>query len=110
MFNPTLFNIPYHAVDLKDKSFLITGGAGFIVSNIVEYLLEYNAGRVRVLDNLSNGYFENIRPFMDLPTFEFILGDIRDYKTCVKSLDGMDYLSHQAALGSVPRSMEILLL
>ncbi len=100
-----MYEIKYHTEDLSNKSFLITGGAGFIGSNIVEYLIKYGAGKVRVLDNLSNGYFENIRPFMDLPNFEFILGDIRDYNTCVKALDGMDYLSHQAALGSVPRSI-----
>jgi UDP-N-acetylglucosamine 4-epimerase len=105
MFNPDLYNTPYHTVDLKDKTFLITGGAGFIGSNIVEYLLKYGAGKVRVLDNLSNGYFENIKDFMGLPNFEFVLGDIRDYDTCVKALDGIDYLSHQAALGSVPRSI-----
>lgn len=97
MFNPDLYNTPYHSVDLKDKSFLIKGGAGFIGSNIVEYLLKYGAGKVRVLDNLSNGYFENIKDFMGLPNFEFVLGDIRDYDTCVKALDGIEYLSHQAA-------------
>jgi UDP-N-acetylglucosamine 4-epimerase len=105
MFNPDLYDTPYHSLDLKDKSFLITGGAGFIGSNIVEYLLKYGAGKVRVLDNLSNGYFENIKDFMGLPNFEFVLGDIRDYDTCVRALEGIDFLSHQAALGSVPRSI-----
>jgi UDP-N-acetylglucosamine 4-epimerase len=84
---------------------LVTGGAGFIGSNIVEYLIKYNAGHVRVLDNLSNGYFENIKDFMGLPNFEFILGDIRNIETCKKAIDGMDFVSHQAALGSVPRSI-----
>ena len=74
MFNPKLYNIPYHTQDLSKYKFLITGGAGFIGSNIVEYLIKYNAGHVRVLDNLSNGYFDNIKDFMSLPNFEFILG------------------------------------
>jgi UDP-N-acetylglucosamine 4-epimerase len=84
---------------------LVTGGAGFIGSNIVEYLIKYNAGHVRVLDNLSNGYFENIKDFMGLPNFEFILGDIRNFETCKKAMEGMDFVTHQAALGSVPRSI-----
>jgi UDP-N-acetylglucosamine 4-epimerase len=58
-----------------------------------------------VLDNLSNGCFENIKDFMGLANFEFVLGNIQDYDTCVKALNGIDYLSHQAALGSVPRSI-----
>lgn len=105
MFNPKLYNIPYHTQDLSKYKFLITGGAGFIGSNIVEYLIKYNAGHVRVLDNLSNGYFENIKDFMSLPNFEFILGDIRDLTTCKKAMEGIDFVSHQAALGSVPRSI-----
>jgi UDP-N-acetylglucosamine/UDP-N-acetylgalactosamine 4-epimerase len=105
MFNKNLYNTTFHNVDLSKYSFLITGGAGFIGSNIVEYLLRYNAGRVRVLDNLSNGYFDNIKNFIGLPNFEFIEGDIRDIQTCRKALEGIDYLSHQAALGSVPRSI-----
>jgi UDP-N-acetylglucosamine 4-epimerase len=105
MFNKKLYNIPYHSVDLSQYKFLVTGGAGFIGSNIVEYLIKYGAGKVRVLDNLSNGYFENIKDYMDLPNFEFVLGDIRDYETCKKSLLDIDYVSHQAALGSVPRSI-----
>ncbi len=96
----------YHEGALTGKSFLVTGGAGFIGSNIVQYLLEYGAGKVRVLDNLSNGYYKNIRPFEQYPNFEFLEGDIRDFETCMKALEGMDYVSHQAALGSVPRSIE----
>ncbi len=105
MFNPKLYNTPYHTTDLSKFKFLVTGGAGFIGSNIVEYLIKYNAGHVRVLDNLSNGYFENIKDFMGLPNFEFILGDICNFETCKKAMEEMDFVTHQAALGSVPRSI-----
>jgi UDP-N-acetylglucosamine 4-epimerase len=105
MFNNQLYKSPYHDIDLSNYSFLITGGAGFIGSNLVEYLLRYEAGHVRVLDNLSNGYFENIKDFIKLSNFEFIEGDIRDLKTCEIAVEGIDFISHQAALGSVPRSI-----
>ena len=86
---------------------LITGGAGFIGSNLVEYFLADNRiGLVRVLDNLSNGYLENIEEFFNHPKFDFVEGDIRDYHTCLKACKGIDKISHQAALGSVPRSIE----
>lgn len=100
-----MFSTPYHTKSLEAYSFLVTGGAGFIGSNIVAYLLKYGAKKVRVLDNLSNGYFENIAPFVAHPAFEFLEGDIRDLETCKKAMDGIDYVSHQAALGSVPRSI-----
>jgi UDP-N-acetylglucosamine/UDP-N-acetylgalactosamine 4-epimerase len=91
----------------KKVNLLITGGAGFIGSNLVEHFLEdERVGLVRVLDNLSNGYIENIQEFFDHPRFEFIKGDIRDYETCLKACEGIDKISHQAALGSVPRSIE----
>jgi UDP-N-acetylglucosamine/UDP-N-acetylgalactosamine 4-epimerase len=93
---------------MKNKiNLLITGGAGFIGSNLVEYFLnDERVALVRVLDNLSNGYIENIQEFLDHPRFEFIEGDIRDYETCLKACDGINKISHQAALGSVPRSIE----
>lgn len=105
MGNKKLYNTIYHSINLSEYKFLVTGGAGFIGSNLVEYLLKYNAGHVRVLDNLSNGYFENIKDFMAFPNFEFIEGDICNLETCRIAVAGMDYVSHQAALGSVPRSI-----
>jgi len=101
-----MYNTPFHTKDISKNTFLITGGAGFIGSNIVNYLMKYNAGKVIVLDNLSNGYKKNIEKFIGEPNFEFIEGDITDYDTCQKIIDGVDYISHQAALGSVPRSIE----
>lgn len=95
----------YHSEDISKLSFLVTGGAGFIGSNIVEYLLKYGAAKVRVLDNFSNGYRENLTEFMAHPSFELLEGDIRDLETCKKAMEGIDYVTHQAALGSVPRSI-----
>lgn len=91
---------------IKEFNFLVTGGAGFIGSNLVGYLLKHGAKRVRVLDDFSNGYLNNISEFMSLPSFELIEGDIRELETCKKVMKGIDYVSHQAALGSVPRSIE----
>lgn len=95
----------YHYNDLSSFSFLVTGGAGFIGSNLVAYLLENNAKKVRVLDNLSTGSLDNLAEFNDDSRFEFLEGDIRDLQTCKDAMDGIDYVSHQAALGSVPRSI-----
>ena len=101
-----MYKASYHSQDLSRYNFLVTGGAGFIGSNLVEYLLKYGAKKVRVLDDLSNGYRENIQEFMNHPSFEFIEGDIRNLDTCKEALIDIDYVSHQAALGSVPRSID----
>ncbi len=85
---------------------LVTGGAGFIGSNLVETLLQdERVTLVRVLDNLATGSLQNINPYLENSKFEFIEGDIRNYETCVKVCTGIDRISHQAALGSVPRSI-----
>ena len=91
----------------KKYNLLITGGAGFIGSNLVEHFLKDDrVSLVRVLDDLSNGYYENIQEFESHPKFEFIEGDICNYHTCLQACSGIDKISHQAALGSVPRSIE----
>ena len=94
------------ASKIQGASFLVTGGAGFIGTNIVDTLLANGARKVRVLDNLSNGYIENVNEFKDNPRYEFREGDIRDLATCQSAVAGIDYVTHQAALGSVPRSIE----
>lgn len=90
---------------IKDTSFLVTGGAGFIGSNLVEFLLSKSAKKVRVLDNFSNGHRKNIENFLTNASFELIEGDIRALDTCKKACEEIDYVLHQAALGSVPRSI-----
>ena len=102
-----MFTTKYHTKDLSNYSFLITGGAGFIGSNLVAYLLKYNAKKVVVLDSLITGRKSNIESFLSLPNFQFIEGDITDLATCQKACEGIDFVSHQAALGSVPRSIEM---
>ncbi len=91
--------------DITASSILITGGAGFIGSNIVDFLLQNNVKKVRVLDNLSTGYFSNINMHISNPAFEFMEGDIVNATDCEKAVQGMDIVLHQAALGSVPRSI-----
>lgn len=93
----------------KDTTFLVTGGAGFIGSNLCEAILAMGY-RVRCLDDLSTGKRENISAFEGHENFSFIYGDIRDLKTCMDACCGVDYVSHQAAWGSVPRSIEMPLL
>lgn len=90
----------------EGTKFLITGVAGFIGSNLVEAILKLDY-RVRGLDNYSTGKKENVEMFIDNPNFEFIEGDIRDLDTCMKACEGIDYVLHQAAWGSVPRSIEM---
>lgn len=87
------------------KNILITGGAGFIGSNLTEYFLQ-KGHKVTVLDNFSTGYRHNVEPFFDNANFTLIEGDIRDLETCRNACEGKDYVLHQAALGSVPRSIE----
>lgn len=85
---------------------LVTGGAGFIGSNLVGSLLDRpDVKLVRVLDNLATGTMNNLKEYQNDARLEFVLGDIRDYETCAKACAGIDAISHQAALGSVPRSI-----
>ena len=90
----------------ENTKFLVTGGAGFIGSNLTEAIL--NLGyKVRVLDNFSTGKRENIEGFLNNENFELIEGDIRDIETCRTACEGVDYVLHQAAWGSVPRSIKM---
>jgi UDP-N-acetylglucosamine 4-epimerase len=89
---------------LSSSKVLITGGAGFIGSNLAEALLN-QGNQVVCLDNFSTGKHENIRPFADHPGFRLIEGDIRNPEDCAKAVEGVEYVLHQAALGSVPRSI-----
>ncbi|MFT6190595.1 MAG: UDP-N-acetylglucosamine 4-epimerase [Paraglaciecola sp.] len=100
-----MYTNKYHSADFSDIQFLVTGGAGFIGSNIVKYLLKYGAKKVRVLDNLATGSMANLEEFSSNPAFEFMDGDIRKVADCKSAMEGIDYVSHQAALGSVPRSI-----
>jgi len=90
---------------LRDSRVLVTGGAGFIGSNLVESLLD-SGNYVVCLDNFSTGRRENLKEFIDNQAFKLIEGDIRDYEDCKKAVDGIDMVFHQAALGSVPRSIK----
>lgn len=89
---------------LSNKKLLITGGAGFIGSNLIERFITQN-NEIICLDNLATGKLNNIRPFFDRSNFTFIEGDIRDYATCRNAVEGVDIVLHQAAMGSVPRSI-----
>ena len=96
----------YERIKFPEQSrFLVTGAAGFIGSNLVEAILRLGY-QVRGLDNFSTGKKENIDLFKDNPNFEFVEGDIRNLETCLQVCEGIDYVLHQAAWGSVPRSIE----
>ena len=96
----------FHTKDISQNNFLVTGGAGFIGGHIAEYLLKNGAGKVRVLDNMVNGFEKNLDLLRNYSAFEFLEGDIRNEAICQEACTGIDYISHQAALGSVPRSIK----
>ncbi|MBF02147.1 MAG: LPS biosynthesis protein WbpP [Flavobacterium sp.] len=89
---------------IRNKKILITGGAGFIGSNLCNYFLSKD-NTVICLDNFATGHKHNIAPFLSNPNFTLIEGDIRNFEECKKATAGVDYVLHQAALGSVPRSI-----
>ena len=89
---------------LKNSKILVTGGAGFIGSNLCEHLLNLGA-EVRCLDNFATGHLKNIEPYFENSNFRLIEGDIRDLDTCKMASEGVDFILHEAALGSVPRSI-----
>lgn len=90
----------------ENTTFLVTGAAGFIGSNLCEALLNKGC-KVKALDDLSTGKQENIDLFLDNPNYTFIKGDIKDLDVCMKACEGVDFVLHQAAWGSVPRSLEM---
>ena len=93
-------------MELSTLNVLVTGGAGFIGSNIVEFLLKNNVKKVRVVDNLSTGNKNNLKPFLrKYKNLEFMYGDISKLEDCRKAVKNMDVITNQAALGSVPRSI-----
>ena len=89
---------------IQGKKILVTGGAGFIGSNLIKALVNQN-NQVICFDNLATGHLKNIEPFLELSNFSFIKGDIRNLETCLAATKGVDIVLHQAALGSVPRSI-----
>lgn len=91
--------------EIRNSRILVTGGAGFIGSNLVETLLAQD-NEVVVLDNFMTGKMENLLPFFENRHFKLIVGDIRDMRKCREAVAGIDYVLHEAALGSVPRSVK----
>jgi UDP-N-acetylglucosamine 4-epimerase len=104
------YKMGYENLKFSEQSkFLVTGSAGFIGSNLVEALLKLGY-QVRGFDNYSTGKKENVEQFINHPNYEFIEGDIREFEKCMAACEGVDYVLHQAAWGSVPRSIEMPLL
>lgn len=89
---------------ITNKKILVTGGAGFIGSNLCEYLLQYD-NKIVCLDNFATGRTQNIQHLLEKPNFTLVVGDIRNLADCHKAAAGVDYILHEAALGSVPRSI-----
>ena len=92
-------------INLVNKNILVTGGAGFIGSNLCDALLK-KGNKVVCLDNFATGKRENIEQFLEDPNFILIEGDIRKLEDCIRATKDIDYVLHQAALGSVPRSIK----
>ena len=89
----------------QGKTVLVTGGAGFIGSHLAQFLLEQTEAKVRVIDNLSTGFMHNIELFTSHPRYEFVFADVSKFEDCQRVVEGVDMILHQAALGSVPRSV-----
>lgn len=101
-----MYSNPFHTIDLSTKTILVTGAAGFIGSHICEYLLKYGA-KVVAFDNMESGLQANVDLFSNHPNYTFVKGDIKNLKDCLTVVKGVDAISHQAALGSVPRSIKM---
>lgn len=100
-----MYEKPFHREDISQSTFLVTGGAGFIGSHIVEYLINQKAGKVIVIDDLSTGFKGNLEPYQEASNFEFHQRNINDTDFLKDAMSEVDYVLHQAALGSVPRSI-----
>lgn len=101
-----MYTTSFHTVDLSTKKVLVTGAAGFIGSHICEYLLKHGA-KVVAFDNLKTGLQSNIDLFIGHENYNFIKGDLTDLAACIEATKGVDVITHQAALGSVPRSVKL---